>query len=221
MSSGFRYTEEHDDFIRNNYNNVSECVKKFNEKFKTDLSYSAIKTHANRKLKLKTGIRPWTQEMNNDIEKLLWHNPYKEATEIFNKKHGTQFTRKQVEEHCVKAGISRKQREKLTKVDAIIKEHIEEKTYSELLDIVKKKTGIAYDSPTTICRRANNLGLSRPHRVWDNKSDKRFIDGKEVPYGVFIRFIGNRFHRLDDKLRPISLQIVELQAEIENKRQRI
>ena len=71
MAYGHIYTKEQDDFIRDNYSNVSECVQKFNEKFKTSLSYSAIKAHANRKLKLKTGIRPWTQEMNNDIEKLL------------------------------------------------------------------------------------------------------------------------------------------------------
>lgn len=217
MSRGFSYTEEHDDFIRNNYNNVSECVRKFNEKFKTDLSYSAIKAHANRKLKLKTGIRPWTQEMNNDIEKLLWHNPYKIATEILNKKYGTQFTRKQVEEHCVSVGISRKHKEKLRKIDKIIEEHIKEKTYSEILDIVNRETGVAYNAPTTICRRANNLGLSRPRRVWNPKSDKRFIDGKEVPYGVFIRFIGNRFHRLNDELRPIGLKIAELQKELADK----
>ena len=217
MAYGHRYTKEQDDFIRDNYSNVSECVQKFNEKFKTNLSYSAIKAHANRKLKLKTGIRPWTQEMNDDIEKLLWHNPYKVATEIFNKKHGTQFTRKQVEEHCVNAGISRKHKEKLKKIDEIIRENIEERTYSEILDIVSKGTGVAYNAPTTICRRANNLGLSRPRRVWNPKSDKRFIDGKEVPYGVFIRFIGNRFHRLNDELRPIGLKIAELQKELADK----
>ena len=108
MAYGHRYTKEQDDFIRDNYSNVSKCVRKFNEKFKTNLSYSAIKAHANRKLKLKTGFRPWTQEMNEDIEKLLWNNPYKMATEILNQKYGTQFTRKQVEEHCVSVGISRK-----------------------------------------------------------------------------------------------------------------
>ena len=217
MAYGHRYTKEQDDFIRNNYNNVSECVRKFNEKFKTDLSYSAIKAHANRKLKLKTGIRPWTQEMDDDIEKLLWHNPYKVATEILNQKYGTQFTRKQVEEHCVSVGISRKYKEKLRKIDKIIEEHIKEKTYSEILDIVNRETGVAYNAPTTICRRANNLGLSRPRRVWNPKSDKRFIDGKEVPYGVFIRFIGNRFHRLNDELRPIGLKIAELQKELADK----
>lgn len=67
MAYGHRYTKEQDDFIRDNYSSVHECVQKFNEKFKTNLSYSAIKAHANRKLKLKTGIRPWTQEMNNDL----------------------------------------------------------------------------------------------------------------------------------------------------------
>lgn len=221
MAYGHRYTKEQDDFIRDNYSNVSECVRKFNEKFKTSLSYSAIKTHANRKLKLKTGFRPWTQEMNDDIEKLLWHNPYKVATEILNQKYGTQFTRKQVEEHCVSVGISRKHRAKLKKIDEIIRESIEERTYSEILDIVSKETGVTYNTPTAICRRANNLGLSRPHRVWNPKSDRRFIDGKEVPYGVFIRFIGNRFHRLSDELRPIGLQIVELQEEMANKEQRI
>ena len=131
MAYGHRYTKEQDDFIRDNYSSVSECVQKFNEKFKTNLSYSAIKAHANRKLKLKTGIRPWTQEMNNDIEKLLWHNPYKIATEILNQKYGTQFTRKQVEEHCVSVGISRKHKEKLKKIDEIIRGNIEERTYSE------------------------------------------------------------------------------------------
>ena len=217
MAYGHRYTKEQDDFIRDNYSSVHECVQKFNEKFKTNLSYSAIKAHANRKLKLKTGIRPWTQEMNNDIGKLLWHNPYKIATEILNKKYGTQFTRKQVEEHCVSVGISRKHKEKLRKIDKIIEEHIKEKTYSEILDIVNRETGVAYNAPTTICRRANNLGLSRPRRVWNPKSDKRFIDGKEVPYGVFIRFIGNRFHRLNDELRPIGLKIAELQKELADK----
>ena len=217
MAYGHRYTKEQDDFIRDNYSSVSECVQKFNEKFETSLSYSAIKAHANRKLKLKTGIRPWTQEMNNDIEKLLWNNPYKIATKILNQKYGTQFTRKQVEEHCVHVGISRKHKEKLRKIDKIIKEHIGEKTYSEILDIVSKETGITYNTPTTICRRANNLGLSRPRKVWNPKSDRRFIDGKEVPYGVFIRFIGNRFHRLNDELRPIGLKIAELQKELADK----
>ena len=114
-------------------------------------------------------------------------------------------------------GISRKHKEKLRKIDKIIEEHIKEKTYSEILDIVNRETGVAYNAPTTICRRANNLGLSRPRKVWNPKSDKRFIDGKEVPYGVFIRFIGNRFHRLNDELRPIGLKIAELQKELADK----
>ena len=114
-------------------------------------------------------------------------------------------------------GISRKHKEKLRKIDKIIEEHIKEKTYSEILNIVSKETGVTYNAPTTICRRANNLGLSRPHRVWNPKSDKRFIDGKEVPYGVFVRFIGNRFHRLNDELKPIGLKIAELQKELADK----
>ena len=70
---------------------------------------------------------------------MLWNNPYKIATEILNQKYGTQFTRKQVEEHCVSVGISRKHKEKLRKIDKIIEEHIKEKTYSEILDIVTGK----------------------------------------------------------------------------------
>ena len=217
MAYGHRYTKEQDDFIRDNYSNVSECVKKFNEKFNTNLSYSAIKTHANRKLKLNTGIRPWTQEMNDDMERLLSCHPYKVATEIFNQKHGTQFTRKQVEQHCVRVGISRKHREKLKKVDSIIKENIEENTYRELQDILRMEMGVSYNTPTTICRRAKNLGLSRPRNVWDNKNGKRFINGIEVPYSVFIRFIGHRFHRLNDELKPVGLQIVTLQKELADK----
>ena len=216
MAYGHKYTKEQDDFIRKNYTNVSECVEKFNEKFNTELSYSALKAHANKTLKLKTGYRPWTQEMNDAIEKLLWHHPYKTATEIFNRRHGTQLTRKPVELHCVKAGISRKRREKLKKVDAIIKDNVEEKTYSEIMDIVNREMGMDYGSDTSICRRSTNLGFSRPRNVWNNKG-RRFIDGKEVPYGVYIRFIGNRFHRLSDELKPIALQIVELQAELSDK----
>ena len=217
MAYGHKYTKEQDDFIRANYNNVSECVSKFNEKFNTQLSYSALKAHANNTLKLKTGFRPWTQEMDDAIERLLCRHSYKVATEMFNRQYGTQFTRRQVEGHCVHIGIGRGHREKLKKVDAIIKENVEDKTYDQIRDIVNEETGITYVSPTAICRRANNLGLSRPHKVWDHKVDKRFIDGKEVPYSVYIRFIGNRFHRLSDELRPVALQIVELQKELADK----
>lgn len=217
MAYGHKYTEKQDDFIRANYSNVSECVKKFNEKFNTELSYSALKAHANKTLKLKTGFRPWTQEMNDAIEKLLWHHPYKIATETFNKKYGTNFTRKQVECHCVKTGISRKHREKLKKVDAIIKDNVKEKTYDEIRDIVNRETGMGYESTTSICRRSTNLGFNRPHRVWNHKEDRRFIDGKEVPYGTYVRFIGNRFHRLSSELKPVALQIAELQRELADK----
>ena len=105
----------------------------------------------------------------------------------------------------------------MKKVDAIIKDNVEEKTYSEIMDIVNREMGMDYGSDTSICRRSTNLGFSRPRNVWDNKKGRRFVDGKEVPYGVFVRFIGNRFHRLSDELKPIALQIVELQAELSDK----
>ena len=107
MANGHKYTKEQDEFIRNNYTNVSECVRKFNEKFNTQQSYQAIKTYANRKLGITTGFRPWTKEMDNTIADLLRYHPYKKATELFNKQFGTSFTRKQVQDHCTRVGISR------------------------------------------------------------------------------------------------------------------
>lgn len=217
MARGHNYTKEQDEFIRNNFTNVSECVRKFNEKFNTQQSYSAIKTYANRKLGITTGYRPWTKEMDDVIKTLLWSHPYKKATELFNKQFGTSFTRKQVQDHCVRAGISRKQTEKLKKVDAIIKENAKNKTYGEIREIVNKELGMDYVNDTTICTRANNLGINRPHRAWDNENDRRFIDGKEVTYSEYVRFIGHRWHRLEKELQPIAMQIVKLQSEISNK----
>lgn len=214
MANGHRYTKEQDDFIKKNYINVSECVRKFNERFGTNLSYSALKSHANRILGITTGFRPWTNEMDNAIETLLWHYPYKQATELFNKQFGTGFTRKQIEDHCTRVGISRKQSQKLKKVDTIIKENAGNKTYGEIREIVNKKLDMGYTSDTTICVRANNLGINRPHRAWDNENDRRFIDGKEVTYSEYVRFIGHRWHRLEKELQPIAMQIVKLQSEI-------
>lgn len=214
MARGHSYTKEQDEFIKKNYINVSECVEKFNKQFGTNLSYSALKTHANRTLGLTTGFRPWTKDMDDAIATLLWRYPYKEATKLLNKQFGTNFTRKQVEDHCTKVGISREQSKKLKKVDAIIKENVDNKTYGEIREIVNNKIGMDYANDTTICRRANNTGINRPHRVWDNKNDRRFINGQEVTYSEYVRFIGHRWHRLERELQPIALQIVKLQSEI-------
>jgi hypothetical protein len=216
MARGHRYTKEQDEFIRNNYTNVSECVRKFNEKFNTQQSYQAIKTYANRKLGITTGFRPWTKEMDDIIATLLWHHPYKEATKLFNKQFGTNFTRKQVQDHCTTVGISREQSKKLKKVDAIIKENANEKSYGEIRKIVNKELGMDYTNDTTICARANNLGITRPHRVWTT-DDKRTINGEEVTFSEYVRFIGNRWHRLDKSIQPLALLTVKLQYEVAKK----
>jgi hypothetical protein len=215
VANGHRYTKEQDNFIRDNYTNVSECVRKFNARFGTNITYSALRSHANRALGLTTGFRPWTDEMNDAIKKILLEHPYKQATEIFNARFGTKFTRKQVETHCVKAGISREHAKYLKLVDAVIKENID-KNYGEIRKIVNERVGANYACDTTICRRATNLGLSRPHRVWQ-KTDRRFINGKKVTRSEYARFIGNRWHRIEKELQPIALQIVRLQGEIASK----
>lgn len=215
MANGHRYTKEQDDFIRGNYTNVSECVRKFNTRFGTNITYDALKAHANRALGLTTGFRPWTNEMNDVIKKILLEHPYKQATEMFNARFGTRFTRKQVETHCVKVGISRESAKRLKQVDAVIKENIG-KSYGEIRRIVNERVGANYTCDTTICRRATNLGLSRPHRTWQ-KTDRRFINGEKVTHSEYARFIGNRWHRIKKELQPIALQIVRLQGEIASK----
>ncbi len=214
MSNGHRYTKEQDDFIRDNYTNVSECIRKFNTQFGTNITYGALKSHANRALKLTTGFRPWTKNMNDAIENMLWHHSYQEATELFNKQFGTNFTRKQVEDHCVRVGISRNHSKKLKQVDIIIKENIG-KSYGKIRRIVNERMGVNYTCDTAICRRSANLGLSRPHRTWQT-TDRRYINGEEVTHSEYVRFIGNRWHRLEKELQPIALQIVRLQNKIAN-----
>lgn len=217
MAKNHKYTKEQDEFIKNNYTNVSECVRKFNQQFGTELSYSALKSYANRSLKITTGFRPWTVEMNNAIEKLLWHYSYKKATDKFNTQFGTEFTVKQVQDHCTRKGISRKYSKKLRKVDSIIKQNVDKKDYGEIRKIVNEKLGMDYMNDATICVRANNLGLTRPHRVWDNSTDRRFINGEQVTHSEYIRFIGHRFHRLEKELQPIAREIVKLQYEASKK----
>jgi hypothetical protein len=210
--NGHKYTAEQDEFIRQNYTNVSDCVRKFNKQFGTHLSYSAIKTHANRALGLTTGFRPWTVEMNTAIASILSKHPYKQATVIFNKRFGTNFTAKQIQDHCVRSGIKRGHAALLKRIDEIIAENID-KTYEEIREIIYERTGVQYRDYTAVCVRANNLGLSRPHRVWQ-LSDRRTINGEEVTYSEYTRFIGNRWHRLSPELQSLALQVVRLQGEI-------
>lgn len=211
MANGHKYTEEQDAFMRQNYTNVSDCVRKFNERFGTKLSYSAIKSHA-RRLGLTTGFRPWTDEMNIAIAEILLKYSYKQAVVIFNTRFETDFTRKQIENHCTKCGIKRNHAAFLEQVDEIISENIG-KTYEEIRKIIYERTGKEYRDYTAVCVRANNLGLSRPHRVWQI-NDKRTINGEKVTFSEYVRFIGNRWNKLAPELQPLALQVVRLQAEI-------
>lgn len=211
MANGHKYTEEQDEFIRQNYTDVSDCVRKFNERFGTNLSYSSTKSHANRKLKIVTRFRPWTEEMNTAIAEILLKYSYKQAVVIFNNRFGTDFTVKQIQDHCVRSGIKRNHAAFLEQVDEIISENIG-KTYEEIRKLIHEHTGKEYCDYTAVCARATNLGLSRPHRVWQT-SDKREINGEEVTFSEYVRFIGNRWHKLPLELQLLALQVVRLQAE--------
>jgi len=204
------FTEEQDNFIRQNYKNVSECVRLFNAKFGTRLSYSSVKSHANRALGIGTGFRAWTKEMDADIADLLLKFPYQQATDIFNERYGVNFSRKKVETHCCKIGVKRGQAEFMKRIDEIIAENID-KTYPEIVEIIHERTGKQYKTYTQVCVRANNLGLNRPHRVWNNTTDRREINGTPVTNSQYVRFIGHRFHRLAPELQPIAMQVVMLQ----------
>ena len=206
-----KYTPEQNEFIKQNYDNVGECVQKFNARFGTDISYSGMKTHANRTLGITTGFRPFTIEMNTFLADTLREYPYKRATEIFNKHYGTSFTRKQIEYHCTRCGIKREYATFMAKIDGIILEN-KDKSYEEIRKIIKERTGQEYSDCTAVCVRANKLGINKPHRVW-HTSDRRTINGEKVSFSEYARFIGNRWHRIDPSLQPIALQVVRLQSE--------
>lgn len=210
---GHTYTAEQDEFIRQHYTGVGACVREFNERFGTNLSYSAIKSHANRSLGLTTGLRPWTDEMNTALAAILFEHPYKRATEIFNTRFGTDFTQKQIQDHCTRCGIRRDYAASIRQIDEIIAENID-KSYEEIRKIIQERTGKEYRDCTAICVRANNLGLHRPHRVWQT-DDNRTINGEKVTFSEYVRFIGNRWHRITPELQPLALQVVKLQAECE------
>jgi hypothetical protein len=208
---GHIYTEQQDAFIRAHYSEgVSCCVTKFNKRFGTQLSYQALKTHANRRLKIATGLRPWTDEQNKAITEILQKYPYKQAVNVFNRQFGMNYTQKQIQDHCTRRGIKRNYAAQLSRIDEIITENID-KPYAEIRQIIGERTGKQYSDYTAVCVRANNLGLKRPHRVWQ-KNDKRMINGEPVTFSEFVRFIGNRWHRIAPELQPIALQIVRLQA---------
>lgn len=213
---GHSYTTEQDEFIRQNYTNVRECVRKFNECFGTNLSYSAIQSHARRKLGLTTGIRPWTNEMNAVLASILLEHPYKQATMIFNAHFGTKFTQKQIQDHCTRCGIKREYASSMKRIDEIIANNID-KSYEEIRKIIHERTGKEYRDYTAICVRANNLGLNRPHRVW-SIADNRTINGEKVTFSEYVSFIGNRWHRLAPELQPLALQVIRLQVECKKQR---
>ncbi len=209
--NGHEYTVEQDEFIRKHYSDgIDACVHEFNERFGARVSYDAIKSHANKKLRIVTGFRPWTGEMNDAIAEILLKYPYKQAAEIFNARFGTEFTRKQIETHCTKCGIKREHAAFLTNIDAIIAENIG-KSYEEIRRVIKERTGKEYCDYTAVCVRANNIGLKRPHRVWQI-SDRRTINGEEVTFSEYVRFIGNRWHRIAPSLQPIALQVAKLES---------
>jgi hypothetical protein len=204
---GHLYTAEQDDFIRHNYVNIGICVRKFNKRFNTDLSYSAVKSHALR-IGLKTGYRPWTDEMNAAIASILLKYPYKQATKKFNKRFGTNFTQKQIQDHCTRCGIKREYAAAMKQIDIIIAKNID-KSYEEIRNIIHERTGKQYRDYTAVCVRANNLGLNRPHRVWQT-DDKRTINGEKVTFSEYVSFIGNRWHRIAPELQPLALQVIRL-----------
>lgn len=212
---GHLYTREQDDFIRHNYVNVDVCTREFNERFSTNLSYSAIKAHA-RRIGLKTGYRPWTDEMNSAIASILLKYPYKQATKEFNKRFGTKFTQKQIQDHCTKCGIKREYTVAMKQIDEIIIENID-KNYEEIRKIIYERIGKEYRDYTAVCVRANNLGLNRPHRVWQT-DDNRTICGEKVTFSEYVSFIGNRWHRIAPELQPLALQVIRLQVGCRNKR---
>ena len=163
--TGHQYTPEQDEFIRNNYESVGECVRKFNAKFGLNLSYGAIKTHAFKRLRLRSGYRPWTDAMDKRIAELLTQYPYKKATVLFNQEHGTKFTVGQIQDHCVRSGMKRGFYEQRKEIDKVIAEHID-KPYKDIAEIVEAEFGVTYKTETTVCVRANKQGLRRKHRVW-------------------------------------------------------
>lgn len=211
------YTPEEDDFIRKNYSNVGECTRLLNERFGTNRTYQAVKCHAMRALGLRTGLRPWTKEMNESLSAILSKHSYRDSTRIFNEKWGTAFTQKQIQDHCTRGGIKRRYSEFLAEVDRIVADNID-KTYEEIRLIIKERTGMEYRRASCVVRRANKMGLTRPHRVWST-NDRRTINGEQVTYSEWIRFIGNRWHRLSPELQPMAMQVVRLQAmtQTENK----
>lgn len=213
--NGHKYTPEQDAFIRNNYKNVGECVRGFNAKFGSSLSYGAIKTHAHKRLRLRSGYRPWTDVMNKRIAELLVQYSYKKATALFNQEHGTQFTVGQIQDHCVRSGMKRGFYEERREIDKVIFKHIG-KPYKDIAEIVKSEFGVVYKSESTICVRANNQGLHRAHRTW-SVNDKRYVNGKKVSFSEFVRFIGNRWHRLPVELQDTALLISKLQTIANNK----
>lgn len=207
---GHKYTAEQNDFIRKNSSSFISCVRLFNSKFKTDLSYASIKSHA-YKIGVRTDLRPWTENMNNDLQDILAMFPYAEATEKFNALYGTNFSKKQIQDHCTHGGIKRGFAKTRGKIDQIIASNIE-KPYKEIIPIIAEKTGVKYKDATTVCVRANNLGLHRQHRVWNNATDKRYINGKRVSFSEFVMFVGNRWHKLPNELHDTALLVVKLQA---------
>lgn len=213
--NGHKYTTEQDEFIRQHYTSINDCVNKFNKRFDTNLSYSAIKSHALR-IGLKTGYRPWTKEMNAALASILLEYPYKKTTVIFNARFGTNFTQKQIQDHCTRCGIKRDHAVAMKKIDEIIVENID-KSYEEIRKIIHERTGKKYRDCTAVCARANNLGLNRPHRVWQT-DDNRIINGEKVTFSEYVRFIGNRWHRIAPELQPLALQVVRLQAECRERR---
>ena len=207
---GHRYTQEQDSFLRIHYpGGVNRCLHLFNERFNISLTYGALKSHA-RRMGLKTTFRKWTPEMNVAIAEILSEYPYAMAVQVFNERFGTNFTRKQVEYHCTKVGIKRNHAAILDEVDRIISENID-KPYQEIKAIINELTAQKYISGVTVCVRANNMGLKRPHRAW-SKTDKRTINGNSVTLSEYSSFIGHRFHRLDPELQGIALLVAKLQV---------
>lgn len=207
--TGHAYSIEQDDFIKSNFSNIGNCVRLFNERFGTSISYTAMKSHG-RRIGARSILRPWTSDMNESLRDILSRLPYIDATDEFNATHGTSFTVKQVQNHCTKGGIKRGFYQSIKEVDKLIAENID-RPYGEIMGIINERTVFRYRNRTAIGVRANKLGLNRPHNVWKN-SGSRQINGEKVPYSEYITYIGNRWHRLPKELQPVALLTVRLQV---------
>lgn len=212
--NGFVYTEEHNAFLLENAGRIACLTDRFNKRFNCAQSRSAIRCRLNR-LGKTSGYRFFDSNKQEYLRGLLSGHSYTEATRLFNEKYGTSFSVKKIQDHCVRTGLKRNIAEKNNAVNEYIK-----KNYSRNYKDIAEELGM---NPTSISNRAKRMGLPKKHRAWNPGTDRRklMIKGMEVQVSnaVYVRFIGNRFHRISEELKPTALEIVKLQADISRQEQ--